>query len=125
MIPFSIWIKGVVDNASVISDRDTLVRVWVEGDRSITAMYDFYESYEQLFDDLDALGYLEPYSNHYNLSKDRQLAVREYIETFRDFDEKRFIENGKLNVESLLSSPAWVDVEKKAQKLVSLFSDFF
>lgn len=84
-------------------------------------MRNFDESYEQLIGDLDALGYLEIYSKHPGLSQAQQQAVREYIETFRNFDDRPFVNNGTVNVETLLASSQWRKLEAKAQQLVSLF----
>ncbi len=120
-IKFPIWIDGIVGNARVIADRKTLKRVWINHEGGLTSITSFDEAYEQLFDDLDALTYVEAYSEEAGLSKEQGQSVREYIESFRDFDDQMFVRNGVLNVEAMLNSSAWAEIETKAQKLVSLF----
>ena len=123
-IEFSIWIDSILGNASIICDHDILQRVWLKGEGGITSIVNYEEAYEQLIGDCDALGYLESYSNHVSLSKVQQTAVREYVEAFRDFDVRHFSDGSIADSAKLLSSPAWGEVEKKAQALMQLFPSF-
>lgn len=120
-IPFSVWIEGIIGSASIISDKATLERVWVEGDKSITSMVSFDEAYVQLFDDLDADGYIDVHTNDASLSAEQRSAVREYIKAFKEFDDRPYVVKGQHKVQALLASPSWERVMQKAQRLVSLF----
>ena len=141
-ILFDIWIDGVLGNARIISDKEVLHKVWVEGDRRITSMIDFNESYIQLFDDMAVMDFIDEYTVSDVLDKEQNTAIRTYIETFERFDETLFVVKtpitfripylgeiklfGKqvLDHKKLLGSNEWNAVEKSARRLVTLFEEY-
>ncbi len=104
-----------------LADRDSVERVWLNGDSTITSLTSFNELYEQLFDDLDASSYLETHGKSATLARAQKQAIANFLCLLRDFDDRPFIMNRKENSAAILSSAAWASIQSAAQVLVAAF----
>lgn len=124
-ILFDVWLDGIIGSAETIADKEILQKVWVDGNRNITSMVDFYESYTKIFEDLDAERYIDEYTKSDFLDSKQKVAIREYLCVLKDFDETPYIiREAILDHKRLIDSDEWVAVEGRAQQLINLFKNY-
>lgn len=118
MIDFEYWIANIVSTCELIAS-DSLRKVWIYGDRSLTSIHNYDELYVQLNDGLRIGELIEEFSSR--IGDENTLRVlREFAESLPILD--RSIEGASQlrNPAALLSSPQWEVVKKSAQRVIAL-----
>lgn len=111
-VSFEEWRAGINQLTPLISDRSSLYRAWVDGDRSVTQIEDYIELHAEIFVILKSERCVKAYRKR--LSPPLFRALRRFLDGLQKFDNAFNDTPSWRDPKVLLSSPEWAGVGKLA-----------
>src|SRR5579862_6240149 len=119
MVDFEYWLDGVVGTCESIESESELHKVWIDGDDSITSIYDYDELYEQITGDLLFDTSLREFAARIGDEATMQ-TLAGFSQALKTLDQSIEANQELRNPAALLSSREWATFRESARQVVEL-----
>ena len=124
MISDRIWLNYIRRTCTFILDERKLRSVWLDHKSGVTSVTNFDELFEQLFGDLDSENKEKELDRIFVARIDAKKSIIQFLRAIKKIDQQRFSSKSYLNLENLLNSTDWTNLQTACRYVLEAVEPF-